>query len=292
MKTIRANSIDIAYLDHGVGPPVVLLHGYPDVPRSWSRQIDALVTAGYRVVAPYLRGYPPTEIPQDGYYDKATLATDVAEFVRVVAGGRPVHLVGQDWGAIIAYAVIAAFPECVRRAVVMAIPHPAETAKSMLDAKHVQRSFHWWFFQLPELPERAIAANDFAFIEYLWTIWSAPGYSDPAHLAEVKELLRRPGALSSTLAYYRAMLDPGRADPKLHDVRARLDRMIGVPTLAVCGGEDLRRELMWDQGKYFTGEYRYVEIPGAGHFVHREKPEEVNRMLLDFLGSPAVPGDL
>jgi pimeloyl-ACP methyl ester carboxylesterase len=286
MPTIRANGIEIAYLDHGAGPLVVMLHGYPDVPATWSHQIDALVAAGYRVVAPWLRGYPPTEIPRDGYYDKATLATDVARFIRAVGDDRPVHLVGQDWGAIITYAVLAAFPEYVRKAVVMAIPHPAETARSMLEAKHVQRSFHWWFFQLPELPERAIAANDFAFIDHLWAIWSAPGYSDPAHLAEVKALLRRPGAVTSTLAYYRAMLDPAQGDPGLDEVRRRLDRIIHVPTLALCGGEDLRRELMRDQGRYFSGEYRYEEIPGAGHFLHRETPRDVNRLLLGFLGSP------
>jgi pimeloyl-ACP methyl ester carboxylesterase len=242
--------------------------------------------AGYRAVAPYLRGYSPTEIPRDGYYDKATLATDIVELIRALGGGKPVHLIGQDWGAIISYAVLAAFPELVRRAVVMAVPHPAQVMKSMLDAKHVHRSFHWWFFQLPDLPEKALAANDFAFIEYLWSYWSAPGFQDAAHLAEIKAMLREPGVLAATLGYYRAMLDPRKGDSRLENMRPTMDRAIAVPTLALCGSGDLRADLMMNQAQYFCGEYRYEVVAGAGHFLHREKPAEVTRLILGWLGKP------
>ncbi len=190
MNHIRANGLDFAYLEEGEGPLVLLLHGFPDTAHSWSHQVPALAAAGYRAVAPYLRGYPPSEIPRNGFYDRATLATDIAALIRALGGGERAHLVGQDWGAAIAYGVLAAFPELVRRAVVMAVPHPAQTAKSMLDAKHVHRSFHWWFFQLPDLPERALAENDFAFIDYLWDYWASPGYRDSEHIAEIKRMLR------------------------------------------------------------------------------------------------------
>ena len=97
MNHIRANGLDFAYLDEGTGPLVMLLHGFPDTAQTWSHQISALAAAGYRVAAPYLRGYYPSEIPRDGFYDKATLAMDIAEMIRALGGGKPVHLVGQDW---------------------------------------------------------------------------------------------------------------------------------------------------------------------------------------------------
>ena len=286
MKRIHANGVDVAYLDEGEGPLVLLLHGFPDTATTWSHQIPALAAAGYLAVAPYLRGYPPTEIPKDGFFDRGTLANDAAELIRALDGGGPVHLVGQDWGASITYSVIAAFPELVRRAVVMAVPHPAVTARSRLDAKHVHRSFHWWFFQLPELPEKALAANDFAFVDYLWEYWTSPGYRDTAHIADVKRLLAEPGALASTLAYYRAMFDARNVDPKLESLRRSMERPIAVPTLALCGADDLRAELMVNQAQHFTGEYRFELVAGASHFLHREKPAEVTQLVLDWLGKP------
>jgi pimeloyl-ACP methyl ester carboxylesterase len=280
---VKANGIEFAYLEEGNGPLALLLHGFPDSATTWSHQMRPLATAGFRVVAPWLRGYPPTEIPRDGFYDRGTLAADLRALVIALGGGQA-HLVGQDWGAIIAYNALAAFPELFRRAVVLAVPHPAEVRRSMLLPKHVHRSFHWWFFQLPELPEAALAANDFAFIDYLWEYWTSPGYRDEAHLADVKRLLAMPGALGATLGYYRAMVDPQKADPALETVRKDAERPIPVPTLALCGADDLRAELMGDQARHFTGEYRFELVRGSGHFLHREQPAAVTRLIIDWLG--------
>src|SRR4030095_7254598 len=106
--------------------------GFPDTAYSWSHQLPALAAAGYRAVAPYLRGCPPSEIPRDGFYDKGTLVADIAALIRALGGGAPAHIRGQAWGPSITYNLLAALPELVRRAVVLAVPHPAQTAKSVL----------------------------------------------------------------------------------------------------------------------------------------------------------------
>lgn len=292
LQRVHANGLDFAYLeqDHsgGTGPLALLLHGFPDNAHTWSHQMPALAAASYRVVAPFLRGYAPTEVPAQGWFDKATLVADVVALIGALGGGKTVYLVGQDWGAIISYALLAAHPELIARAVVMAVPHPAEVAASMLNPKHIHRSFHWWFFQMPDLPERAIADNDFAFIDYLWSYWTSPGFADAAHIATIKTTLSQPGVLPATLAYYRAMIDPAKGDPALEPLRALMARPIAVPTLALCGADDLRAELMNDQGRHFTHEYRYAEVPGAGHFLHREQPAAVNQLVLDWLGTPGA----
>ena len=221
---VTANGLRFAYLEGGSGPLVVLLHGWPDTPHTWDHQLAALAGAGFRVAAPWLRGYPPTEIPRSGYFDIGTLAVDVRELIGMLGGGDPCLLVGQDWGASIGYQVLAAFPEVVRSAVVMAVPHPAATRESLLRAEHVHRSFHWFFFQLPQLPERALRADGYAFVDWLWDYWTVPGFTDQEHLAEVKRMLAVPGALEATLGYYRAMFDPARADPDLAEVRQAAGR--------------------------------------------------------------------
>ena len=284
MKSIQLDALRMAYLEEGQGPLVVMLHGFPDRPETWSHQVPALVAQGYRVVRPYLRGYPPTEIPANAYYDKATLVSDIAQFIQAISPGQPCYLVGQDWGAIIGYALLAAHPELVRRAVLMAVPHPGEVAKSILNPRHVHRSFHWWFFQLPNLPEQALAKDNMHFIDYLWQYWTVEDFEDQAHIQSVKELLAQPGALTATLAYYRAMFDASKAAPALAGLRALMDRQIAVPTLALCGAQDMRAELMHDQASYFTGTYVFQLIDNAGHFLHREQPEPVTQAIVKWLG--------
>lgn len=285
MKTIEfhANGIEFSALEAGKSnaPLIVLLHGFPDNAYTWEKNIPALVEAGFRVVAPFLRGYPPTETPADNRFDRATLALDVKGIIEALTD-KPAFLAGQDWGAAITYGVLAAFPEVVKRAVVMTIPHPAMMRLSLTDPAQIHRAFHWWFFQLPEIPEAAVAANDFAFIDYLWNYWS-PNLRDETHIKQVKDMLAQPGALKSSLAYYRNMFQTSNADAQMAETNERINRPISVPTLAVCGAGDIRGEFLAAQKQFFTGEYEYKIIPDCGHFLHREKPSEVNELLINWL---------
>jgi len=279
---IVANGIEFAFLEEGSGPLLLLLHGYPDNAWTWERQMAPFAGAGYRVVAPFLRGYPPTEIPARGYYDRATLALDVKALIEVLAPDGRAHVVGQDWGAAMTYGFLAVFPDLVRRAVVMAIPHAGAVQESLVAPEQIHRAFHWWFFQLPALPEQAIPTNDFAFISYLWDYWS-PGHAEHAHVQRIKSMLRHPGAVAATVGYYRAALNPALQDPTLVELRSRLDRPISVPTLALCGANDVRAEPMKGQSKYFSGPYRFEIVPDCGHFLHREKPADITRLVLGWL---------
>jgi pimeloyl-ACP methyl ester carboxylesterase len=282
-RKVVANGTHYAYLELGEGPLLLLLHGFPDNAYSWERQLPVFARAGYRVVAPFLRGYPPSEMRAGAYYDRATLALDVRELIGVLNGGKPADLVAQDWGAAIAYGVLGAFPEVVRRAVLLAVPHPLQIRRTLRRSpKHVLRSFHWFLFQLPWLPEALCRAGNFAFIEFLWRLWS-PQYADREHVARIKQMLAQPGAMAATLAYYRAAMQSSFQDPALAELRARLDLPISVPTRVACGSHDMRREMLPGQGRHFTGPYEWTVVEGAGHFMHREKPDEVNALVLDWL---------
>lgn len=284
--SVQANGLRFRYLEAGPedGELVLLLHGYPDGAHSWEHQLPALAAAGYRAVAPWLRGYPPTEIPAGGWYDRATLATDARALIATLSPGRPALFIGQDWGAAIGYALLAAYPDYVRRAVLLAVPHPAEVKATLRRSpKHALRSFHWFLFQLPALPEWLCARRDYAFLETLWKLWS-PDFEDQAHVAGIRRAMATPGALEASLAYYRAMFRRDRADPALAAVRARSEGLSGVPTRVLCGTRDMRREMLEPQRRWFSGEYDWHTVEGAGHFLHREKPAEVNRLILDWLG--------
>jgi pimeloyl-ACP methyl ester carboxylesterase len=223
-------------------------------------------------------------VADNAYFDKASLVHGIAGLIEAMSPGQKLHYIGQDWGAIIGYALCAARPDLLHSAVLMAVPHPQIVNNYLLVPKHIQRSFHWWFFQQAELPEAALLADDMAFIDYLWQYWSAPGYEDREHIAKVKQCLRQPGVLTTAMAYYRAMFDPAKADPALHTLRAAMQHAITVPTLALCGAEDMRAELMREQAACFGGPYEYREVPNAGHFLQREQSAAVNALLLDWLG--------
>ena len=282
---LNANGLDFATLEAGPadGPLALFLHGYPDSATTWQHQLTAFAEAGYRAVAPWLRGYPPTEIPPPGaYYDRATLAVDVAEIIQILSPGKACVLIGQDWGAAIGYGVLGAFPQLISRAALLAVPHPAQVRATIKKSpKHALRSFHWFLFQLPQLPEWLCARRDFQFLETLWKLWS-PDFDDALHVAEIRRNMATPGALEASLAYYRAMFGRRNADPALAAVRARLDALIQTPTLVLCGSRDMRREMLEPQHRHFTGEYESATVEGAGHFLHRERPDTVNALLLNW----------
>lgn len=285
MKHIAVNGVEYCYLEAGSGPLVLLVHGYPDNAYSWEHQIRFLAQQGFRAVAPFTRGYEPTHVPVGSYFDRSTLANDMASLIDALKDGGPAYYVGQDWGAAIGYGVLGAFPDRVRRAVLLAIPHPLEINRTLRRSpKHIFRSFHWFLFQLPVLPEYLIRFRRGAFLRFLWRLWS-PDFQDSAHVDQVIEKMLQGRCVEDTLSYYRAALQQRFRDPALKPVFERLDDPIRVPTKVLCGKQDMRRECLAPAAQCFTPEadYQWQLIDGAGHFLHRERVDEVNAAILDWL---------
>lgn len=284
--SVTANGLNFHYLEMGEGPLVLCLHGFPDHARSFRHQLPALAAAGYRVVAPYLRGYAPTENPTNGPYQPAALSQDVIALIEALAG-QPSVVFGHDWGAIAAYGAATIAPEKISKLITAAVPFPSAILSAFVtNPAQQRRSWYVFLFQLP-FAEEAVALNDYAFLERIWQDWS-PGWAYPAEeMASLKATFRQPGTLQAAVGYYRHMLNPANHVADLATIQAKLFTVpINVPTLYFHGAKDgcLGRELAEGMEQFFSKGLQTVVIPDAGHFVHQEKPEEVNAALLKFLG--------
>jgi pimeloyl-ACP methyl ester carboxylesterase len=241
------------------------LHGFPDAPPTFAPLLGALADRGYRVVAPWLRGYAPS--PLAGPYDVDRLADDVLAWADRLSPTQPVALVGHDWGAAVTYVACARAPARFAAAVTLAVPHPAVFVRSLARRRQLARSWYMLAFQVPGV-ERLAAARDFALIDRLWADWS-PGFTLPAELrAALHATLRT--SWPAPLLYYRALTrPPGAALARLR----RRDR-IAVPTLYLHGARDgcIGPEVGVGAERFFTAGYRREVVPDVGHFVAAEAP--------------------
>ena len=188
--SISANGLEFAYLAAGAPEArlALCLHGFPDTAHTYRHLLPALAGAGYRAVAPWMRGYAPTQVPADVLYQPAALSLDALALADALApGDHPAVLIGHDWGAIGAYGAVAHRPERFQRFVAMSVPHRAVLAGRMfMSPAQLKRSWYIFFFQLP-LAEMGVSANDYALIDKLWRDWS-PGYEPPPdYLRAVKD---------------------------------------------------------------------------------------------------------
>lgn len=283
---VRANNLNFHYLEAGSGPLVLCLHGFPDHARSFRHQMPALADAGFRAVAPCMRGYAPTDIPPDGPFQTAVLAQDAVALLDALSPHEPAVICGHDWGALAAYGAALLAPHRLHKLVTLAVPYGPQVMQAVVtDYEQSRRSWHMFFFQSP-MAELAVSHNDFQFLDGLWRDWS-PGWSLPAEeMAALKETFRQPGVLEAALGYYRHTFNPTSELPELIEVQQKMmNEPIEVSTLAIHGERDgcIGVEALEGMEASFTRGLRQVIIAGAGHFVHQEKPEEVNRGLIEFL---------
>ena len=267
----------------GSGRLAVLLHGFPDTAHTWRHLGPALAEQGWRVVAPFLRGYAPSGVPTDRSSHVAALMSDAVGVHRALDGGDDAVLVGHDWGAITANALAAHADSPFTRVVAMAVP-PLAAMRSvrMLHVlpRQLRNSWYVGFNQLPSLPERSFDR----LVRRLWRDWS-PGYDATDDLRHLAAAMPDRAHRRAAIDYYRALVSPRPAPPRYRSWAGAEMRLPVVPLLHLHGSRDRALDVRLTAGlesRLPVGS-EVVVVPGAGHFLHLERPAEVGRKVLDFL---------
>ena len=265
------------------GPLALLLHGFPDTAHTWRHLGPALAEDGWRVVAPFTRGYAPSAVPDDHRYDVGALMADAVAVHGRLGAGRDAVLVGHDWGALTANALAAHRDSPYARVVSMAVPPipsmRATTSLRQLPAQ-LRRSWYIGFNQLPFLPERVTDA----LVAKLWRDWS-PGYDATTDLAHVREALAEPAHRSAAFGYYRAAARPFRLPREYRRWQAAVTAAPTTPLLYLHGRDDgcLGVDLAEGTGETLPAGSAMHVVDGAGHFLHVERPDEVDALVREFL---------
>lgn len=285
--TVATRTLTFHALEAGTGPLVLCLHGFPDTAHSFRHQMPALAQAGFRAVAPFMRGYAPSEPAPDGRYDVAALAQDAIALIDAL-GCQEAAIIGHDWGALAAYGAAQAAPARVRKLITAAVPYGPQFFQALATSYAQQkRSWYMFFFQLA-IAEIALRQNDFAFLERLWSDWSPDWLWAAEDIDALKRCFRAPGTVEAALGYYRATLGPLLTQSAQPPAAAPPGAApIEVPAMVIHGRDDgcIGAELLDGMAAYFPKGLRVEVVSDAGHFVHQEQPVAVNKLILDFLAS-------
>ncbi len=278
-ERIAGDGVDLRVVTAGTGPSVILLHGFPENWHSWRWQIPALVAAGFSVLVPDMRGYNLSSKPvEQSAYQLDYLVADVVALVQ--ASGHPrAHIVGHDWGGIIAWTFAGKHPELMDKLVILNAPHLKIYLEKVRHPRQMFRSWYMLFFLLPRLPELALSTRNFQAIRDMFKLRPARKmtFSD-TDVEEYIEALSYPGALTAALNYYRANFTMANAykfarSPAVH-----------VETLIIWGELDPALGIELLEGVDQVAPYSRVHrVRDASHWVQNEAPEEVNQVLIDFL---------
>ncbi len=262
------------------GPLVLLLHGFPESWLAWRRQLPALARAGYWTWAPVGRGYDTSDKPASLFaYSTDRLAGDVVGLLNT-AGRATAHVVGHDWGGVVAWRLAELHPERVERLVIINAPHPTVFRQTLLASpRQLVRSAYAAFFQLPLLPEAVLRARNFQALARGLERSSRPGTFSEADFAAYRQAWARPGALGGMLNWYRAAL---RAPPRYVTAPR-----IRVPTSVLWGVHDLALGTEMARPSVDLCDHGALTLfADATHWLQHEEGAAVNRAIVSFLGAP------
>jgi epoxide hydrolase 4 len=276
---IAADGVQLHVVIAGKGPPVILLHGFPENWRSWQRQIPALATAGFSVLVPDLRGYNLSGRPKDkNAYRLEHLVRDVAALVHST-GYPKSHIVGHDWGGVIAWSFSGQYPQLVDKLIILNAPHLKIYFQKVRYPRQMLRSWYVLFFLLRRLPELVLSAKNYRRLREIFE--RGPERKMAFSQEDIEQYIRAlasPGALTAALNYYRANVT-------LATMKQSANAMpIEAETLVIWGERDpaLGIELLDGLDKV-APRVCVRRIPDSSHWVQNEAPAEVNRLLINFL---------
>jgi pimeloyl-ACP methyl ester carboxylesterase len=259
------------------GPPVILLHGFPEFARGWVKQTPAFSEAGCRVILPDQRGYNLSDKPKGvKAYKVYTLVDDIIGLIDALDYEK-VNLVGHDWGAVVAWVLANKYPERLHHLGILNVPHPAVMRRFLLrDLEQIRRSWYVFFFQLPWLPEALLRADNWRGLARAMRGSGKIHTFTNEDIEKYKEAWSQPSAITSMINWYRAII---RYQPPLPK-----DPRIKVPTLMLWGMKDVAlSHRMARPSIDYCDDGKLIFFPYATHWVQHDEAEEVNHLLLDFI---------
>lgn len=274
------NGVRLHYVEAGSGPVVVLLHGFPEFWYGWRHQIAPLAAAGYRVIAPDMRGYNQSEKPPGVHaYAVETLVKDVVALI-AHCGVTRATVVGHDWGGVVAWEVAMRRPDVVEKLIVLNAPHPAAFLRELRTPTQLARSWYAFAFQVPVLPELLIALGDYRMLRAVFRRDPVrPNTFTEDDIQRYRDAFAIPGARTATINYYRAAM---RRNPRR--ITAEAVRSVTAPTLLIWGiGDRYLSPALTERLGQWVPRLRVERIVGASHWVQHDAPEQVTALMLGFL---------
>ena len=284
---VTLSSVRLHYLSAGSGAPIVFVHGFPEFSGAWEPQLREF-SRDHRVLAPDLRGFNLSDKPAGvANYTMALLVQDLREFITTVANGRCV-LVAHDWGGVCAWHLAAQHPALVERLVILNSPHPAMLYRELMHNPAQREAMRYMLLFRSARAEALLSENDFARLAAMFGSWEIGGVPlAPAVVAAYKQAWAQPGALSTMLNYYRATLlhPPGPGEPGVEAMTPTPDAWrVQVPTRVIWGERDgaLLPGLLDGLDEFVPG-VDVQRLPDGTHWIAHEFPDQVNRLIRDFL---------